>query len=223
MDTRLRPGGASAPLVTTPNEFANYFTGGVGETWERMAYTRARPIAGPPAMCEEIAEAIDRTIYVGGFGPEDAAAASAMRERLAEAGGADSIKRGRSGGVVDVEFVAQMLALRHGRDHPDLRTGNVLEILRHLQEQRLMRAQEAADLDVAYRFLLALESKIRIVTDLREDRLPDEANALESLARRLGYAGTDLMPAADALREEYDYHRHVAAREFQAAIRSFGA
>ena len=29
----------------------------------------------------------------------------------------ESIKRGRSGGVVDIEFIAQMLALRHGRTH----------------------------------------------------------------------------------------------------------
>jgi len=222
VDVRLRPGGTSGPLVTTPTEFANYFGGGVGETWERMAFTRARPIAGPPAMCEEVAEAIDRTIYTASFGPEDATAASEMRARLAKAGGADSIKRGHSGGVVDIEFIAQMLALRHGRDHPELRTGNVLEILRRLEESRFMRGQEAADLEVAFRFLLALESKIRIVADLREDRLPEEDLALASLARRLGYAGTDLMSAADALREEYGYHRQVAAREFQAAIRSFG-
>ena len=103
-----------------------------------------------------------------------------------------------------------------------LRTGNVLKILRHLEQERLMRPQEAADLDVAYRFLLALESKIRIVADLPEDRLPDEADALASLARRFGYADTTLMSAADALREEYDYNRHVAAREFRAAIHSLG-
>jgi len=222
VDARLRPGGTSGPLVTSPTEFANYFEGGVGETWERMAYTRARPVAGPPAFCEEVGDAIDRAIYTGGFGPEDAAAADAMRSRLAQASGAESIKRGHSGGVVDIEFIAQMLALRHGRDHPDLHTGNVLDILLHLQAERLMRRQEAADLEVAYRFLLALEAKIRIVADLREDRLPEEADALASLARRLGYADTEVMCATDALREEYDYHRHVAAREFRAAIVSMG-
>jgi len=222
VDARLRPGGASGPLITTPTEFANYFGGGVGETWERMAYTRARPIAGPPAFCEDVSEAIDRAIYSTGFGPEDAAAADSMRARLAQAGGADSIKRGHSGGVVDIEFIAQMLALRHGRDHPELRTGNVLAILQRLQAERLMRSQEAADLEVAYRFLVALESKIRIVTDLREDRLPDEADALAALARRLGYADTQLMSAVEALREEYDYHRHVAAREFREAIAALG-
>ncbi|MHC4953003.1 MAG: bifunctional [glutamate--ammonia ligase]-adenylyl-L-tyrosine phosphorylase/[glutamate--ammonia-ligase] adenylyltransferase [Planctomycetota bacterium] len=222
VDPRLRPGGTAGPLVTTPTGFANYFASSVGETWERMAYTRARPVAGPPTLCEEVAEAIHRAIYVDGFKPEAADAAAAMRERLAAAGGADSIKRGHSGGVVDIEFIAQMLALRHGRDHPNLRTGNVLETLQALDRERLMPAQEAADLGVAYSFLLALELKIRIVTDLREDRLPAEEQALATLARRLGYADTSLMSASDALREEYDYHRHVAAREFQRVIRALG-
>jgi glutamate-ammonia-ligase adenylyltransferase len=215
VDTRLRPGGKTGPLVTTPQEFANYFRSGVGETWERMAYTRARPVAGPPGMCEEIDAVIQQTIYAPGFSANDAAAAARMRERLAEAGGGESIKRGHSGGIVDIEFIVQMLALRHGGDHPSLRHGNVMKFLANVQEEGLIRRQEAADLEVAYRFLLALESRIRIVTDLSEDRLPDEPRALAALARRLGYADTELMPASDALREEYGYHRDVAAREFR--------
>ena len=86
-----------------------------------------------------------------------------------------------------------------------------------------MRRQEAADLAVAYRFLLALASKIRIVADLPEDRLPEEPEALAALARRLGYANTELMRAPDALREEYAYHREVAAREFRRCARGLGA
>jgi len=219
VDARLRPGGASGPLVTTPTEFANYIASGLGETWERMAYTRARPLAGPPSLCEEVDEAIAAAIYKPGFHPEDADAAASMRTRLADAGGADSIKRGHSGGVIDIEFIAQMMALRHGRDHPRLRTGNVLEILRELHDAGLMRGQETSDIEVAYRFLMGLESKIRIVTDLREDRLPESPSALRSLARRFGYADTGLMTATEALCEEYEYNRHVAAREFARVVR----
>jgi len=66
---------------------------------------------------------------------------------------------------------------------------------------------------------MTLERKIRIVADLREDRLPEEPPALASLARRLGYTDTGLMSATEALREEYDYHRHVATREFERTVR----
>jgi glutamate-ammonia-ligase adenylyltransferase len=222
VDTRLRPGGRGGPLVTTPEEFANYFGKGLGETWERMAFTRARPVAGPPGLCEQIEEAIHRVIYEPGFSPEDADAAARMRLKLSEAGSADSIKRGRGGGAVDIEFVAQMIALRHGRDHPELREGNVLKFLARAQEGRYIRPQETADLEVAYRFLLSLESRIRIVTDLTEDRLPEEPGALASLARRLGYADTELMRAAEALQEECAYHRGVAAREFLECVHALG-
>jgi len=222
VDTRLRPGGKGGPLVTTPEEFANYFGRGMGETWERMAFTRARPVAGPPGLCEEIDAVIQDTIYEPGFTPEDAEAAARMREKLADADGGESIKRGRSGGAVDIEFIAQMLALRHGRAHPELRLGNVRTFLARVQELRFMRPQESADLEVAYRFLLALESKIRIVADLAEDRLPEEPEALASLARRLGYADTELMIAPDALKEEYAYHRDVAAREFRQCVAALG-
>lgn len=215
VDTRLRPGGKGGPLVTTVAEFTNYFETGLGETWERMAYTRARPVAGPPSLCEEVADAIARAIYTPGFDADDARAAARMRDKLATAGGVDSLKRGQSGGIVDIEFLVQMLALRHGAEHPELQTGGVLQFLARAQELNVIRRQQAADVEVAYRFLLSLESKIRIVTDLWEDRLPE---ALTPLARRLGYADTELMTADDALREEYQYHREVAAREFRRAI-----
>ena len=70
---------------------------------------------------DDIDAAIQQVIYEPGFSPEDADAAARMRAKLAAADGGESIKRGRSGGVVDIEFIAQMLALRHGRTHPGTR------------------------------------------------------------------------------------------------------
>ena len=135
---------------------------------------------------------------------------AAMREKLADAGGDTSIKRARGGGVVDVEFVAQMYSLKHG-----LRSGSTGRRLAALRELGIIRPQRVADLMVAYRFLISLESRIRIVEDLPEDRLPDDPRPL---ALRLGYVDTDAMTAEDALKEEYDYHRRVAARGFRHAL-----
>ena len=219
IDLRLRPGGISGPLVTTPSGFRDYFARGLGQTWERMSYTRVRAVAGPPALSEEITETIAGTIYGAGFTPEDARAMAEMRERLADAGGHDSIKRGREGGVVDIEFVAQMYALHLGRDDERFRHGSVAGILDLLRDGRILHPQRAADLISAYHFLLALESKIRLITDLPEDRLPEERGALRALARARGYVDTTAMDAADALREEYEYHRDVAARAFHEAVK----
>jgi glutamate-ammonia-ligase adenylyltransferase len=214
-DLRLRPGGVSGPLVTTPNGFADYFARGLGQTWERMSYTRARPVAGPPTLCEEVAAAIQRTIYPPGFTADDARAMAEMREKLAAAGSADSIKRARAGGAIDVEFAAQMHALKH-----DIRAGSTAERIKQAAADGLLKRQAAADVLAAYRFLLALESRIRIVADLPEDRLPKNPRPL---ALRLGYIDTETTRAEESLREEYEYHRSVAARAFHNAIAAFGA
>ncbi len=221
VDLRLRPSGEKGPLVATPASLREYFAAGIGQTWERMAYTRARPVAGPPTLCEEVMAAIAEAVYPPGFRAEHAAAMREMRERLARKGGPASIKRGGSGGVVDVEFVAQMHALSRGAEDPRFRNGNVPRLLALLKEERILDAQRAADVHAAYTFLLALENRIRIVADLPEDRLPDDPKEVRSLARRLGYVDVGTVRAEDSLRDEYAYHKDVAARAFRDAIAAF--
>jgi glutamate-ammonia-ligase adenylyltransferase len=221
VDLRLRPGGTGGPLVTTPTGFRDYFNRGLGQCWERMAYTRARAVAGPPTLCEEIQREIEETIYTPGFLASDARAMTAMREKLATAR-PESLKRARSGGVMDLEFLAQMYVLRRGRDDAQLREGNVGRVLDLLQERAFLQPQRAADLLAAYQFLVALESRIRIVADIHEDRLPEDAEALHTLARRLGYVDTGTAKAEETLREEYEYHRGVAARAFASAVKALG-
>ncbi|MEE8105102.1 MAG: bifunctional [glutamate--ammonia ligase]-adenylyl-L-tyrosine phosphorylase/[glutamate--ammonia-ligase] adenylyltransferase [Planctomycetota bacterium] len=218
VDLRLRPGGLAGPLITTPSGFRDYFARGLGQCWERMAWTRARAVAGPPSLCEKIEACIAEATYQPGFGADDARSMLEMREKLAVHAEPGSLKRARSGGVVDLEFVAQLHALRHGHENAEFREGNVHTLLRRLQAADRIPAQHAADMEAAYTFLVSLESRIRIVADLREDRLPDQKDELRQLASRLGYVDTGAQPAEETLREEYAYHRDVAARSFLRAI-----
>ena len=103
-----------------------------------------------------------------------------------------------------------MLALAHG-----LRDAGTGQRLRQLRDLGVLEAQNAADMIVAYQFLLSLESRIRIVADLPEDRLPDDPRPL---AHRLGYIDTGVMKAEESLREEYEYHTAVAARAFRKTV-----
>jgi glutamate-ammonia-ligase adenylyltransferase len=162
--------------------------------------------------------AVAETVYEGGFGAEDAQAMREMREKVAAAGGPGSVKRARAGGAVDIEWLAQAAALRHGRDDARLRLGNVALLLARLKDAGHVDPQTAADLHAAYAFLATLESKLRIVADAAEDRLPDDPVQLRALARRLGYADTASLRAEAGLVEEYEYHRDVAARAFTRAM-----
>ncbi len=221
IDLRLRPGGKGGPLVTTPAEFENYFRLGMGQTWERMAYSRARAVAGSPTLSEEVEERIARAIFEPGFTPEHAREMEEMRAKIAAKGGPTSIKRAQAGGLVDIEFVTQMYALSLGKDEPRFRDGHVAHRLTLLQELGAIDPQRVADLQFSYRFLLTMESKLRLGQDLSAEKLPEDPDARRALARRLGYRAGPLMTAEASFDEEYQYHRDIAARAFREAIAEF--
>ena len=48
VDMRLRPSGGKGPVAVSPaRRFERYHRGGSAWTWERLALTRARVVAGP--------------------------------------------------------------------------------------------------------------------------------------------------------------------------------
>ena len=210
IDTRLRPSGNQGALVIGTEGFIRYHTGEAlpggaardqgpvrSQLWERQALLRARPVAGDPALFEEVWE---KAILPAVHGrPESRPALAAeirrMRERMeseisGEASRGKNPKTGR-GGLVDVEFAAQFLQLAHGHDHPSIRTGSTPIALRRLREAGLLREAEYQALARGYEFLRRVELRLRIVHDYAIDHLPERGPALHQLARRLGYNGPD--------------------------------
>ncbi|WP_144299711.1 bifunctional [glutamine synthetase] adenylyltransferase/[glutamine synthetase]-adenylyl-L-tyrosine phosphorylase, partial [Elioraea rosea] len=57
VDMRLRPSGNKGPIAVALEGFARYHENEAW-TWEHMALTRARPVAGPPALQKRVAAAI---------------------------------------------------------------------------------------------------------------------------------------------------------------------
>jgi glutamate-ammonia-ligase adenylyltransferase len=167
--------------------------------------------------------AIADAVFPQGFTAADAAAMREMRGKLARAAAPASIKRGGSGGVVDIDFVVQMHSLSKGHGDARFRQGNVPRLLALLKEEKILDAQRSSDVHAAYTFLLALENRIRIVADLPEDRLPEDSKEVRSLARRLGYVDVGDVRAEDSLKDEYAYHKEVAAKAFRDAVAAFGA
>jgi glutamate-ammonia-ligase adenylyltransferase len=121
VDMRLRPSGNKGPLAVSLAAFEAYHAGPAW-TWERMALTRARVIAGPPALRARIEAAIARAI-VQGNPARVLADAAAMRARmlrdLPQAGPWD-VKQ-RPGGQIEVEFIVQTRQVLHGPASPTLR------------------------------------------------------------------------------------------------------
>ncbi len=121
VDMRLRPSGRKGPLATQFSAFALYQRN-EAETWEHMALTRARVIAGDPDLAADVAKAIHAILTR----PRDPAAVArevaAMRALIArEKGDRDvwDLKLVR-GGLMDIEFVAQFLSLAFAHAKPEI-------------------------------------------------------------------------------------------------------
>ena len=113
VDMRLRPSGNKGPVAVSLPAFVRYHAESAW-TWERMALTRARVVAGSPAIRARVNRAIANAVARGS--PTTRADAAAMRGRLLRDLPATSqwdVKL-RPGGGIEVEFVAQTLQLVHG-------------------------------------------------------------------------------------------------------------
>ncbi|MEO8241291.1 MAG: glutamine-synthetase adenylyltransferase [bacterium] len=115
VDMRLRPSGRQGPVATSIESFASYQRGEAW-TWEHLALTRARVLAGEAPLAAEVEALRQMVVAEKGRGETVRQDVADMRLRLAEAKpgmGAWEAKLG-PGKMMDVELMAQMMALRAG-------------------------------------------------------------------------------------------------------------
>ena len=111
VDFRLRPSGNKGPLATHIDAFRKYQR--EAWTWERMALTRSRVLAGDAAFADEIRSAVREAIESHAGDPLLRYDVADMRARLEvqkPARGALDLKR-LVGGLTDLEFIAQWAIL----------------------------------------------------------------------------------------------------------------
>jgi len=194
LDLRLRPSGNQGPLVTSLQSFNSYHRKS-SAVWERQALVRARVVAGNPALGTEVENARQEFVFSRGLDAGGVSEIAAMRERMAREIGVEdknrlNLKQGE-GGLIDVEFLTQMMALRHGKDHPALRARNTRALLAALHDTGFIAATDAAILQDNFYFLARLENRLRIENDQPAWAVPTEHAALLPLARRMGFQGDD--------------------------------
>jgi [glutamine synthetase] adenylyltransferase / [glutamine synthetase]-adenylyl-L-tyrosine phosphorylase len=131
VDMRLRPSGRKGPLATQFSAFALYQRD-AAESWEHMALTRARVVAGDPSLAGEVAEVVRDTLTRQRDAAEVRREVRSMRALIAsEKGDKDpwDLKL-VAGGLMDIEFIAQYLGLAFAHAHPgilDVSTRKVIE------------------------------------------------------------------------------------------------
>jgi glutamate-ammonia-ligase adenylyltransferase len=195
VDMRLRPTGKSGTLAVPLEGFRQYYAQGQGQLWERQALTRARIVHGEPIFGEKVMAAVHAAAYGPSWQASMAEEILAMRKRLEASRPAHDLKRGL-GGIVDVEFLVQLLQLKYGGQHPRLRQPNLWQALQALAQAGVITPQQAGELGGHYDALRQLQSRLRIVYPEAQDQLPESPEAIGKLARRLGYMEKPPLAAA---------------------------
>ena len=166
VDTRLRPSGRQGPAATQLRSFMAYQLQ-EAETWEHMALTRARVVAGDRSLGADLQSTITRVL-------RQTRHAQALRQSVREMRAMIAREKGESdpwdlklaaGGVIDIEFVAQYLALRHGAEHPDLLAVETAQVLAQAGRCGLISADDADRLVAAHRLYSTVMQMMRLTID----------------------------------------------------------
>ncbi len=203
LDLDLRPEGKNGPNARSLESYAAYYARWA-DTWEAQALVRARPIAGSAELQAKFTDLINKYRYPSEMTAKSISEIRRIKarvetERLPQ--GADPrrhLKLGR-GSLSDVEWLVQLLQLRYGNQHPEIRSPKTLDSLNALASAKLIAEHDARVLEGAW----LLASRVRAASVLwanrRTDVLPTDRKQLDGIARILEY------PAGSASELEQDY------------------
>jgi len=187
VDLRLRPGGREGDLVQSRRRLLSYFRDSA-QTWEKMAFLKARPVAGDMSLGWEVVQAIEEGIFDAAAAETLALEAREMKERLESSSardGADefNLKLG-PGGILDIHFLIEYLQIRNRLRGPSDR--NTLRMLATLRSHGLIPEEDYTNLYSGYLFLRNLDHLARLLQDRTGDSLPSTPTGLSRLAREIG-------------------------------------
>ncbi len=210
IDPDLRPEGRQGPLVRTLASYRAYYRRWA-VAWEAQALLRAEPVAGDPGLGASFAALADEFRYPAGGVTE-----ASVREirRLKARMEAERMPRGIDpalhlklgpGGLADVEWVVQLIQLRHAYAVPALRTTRTLAALDAALAAGLIGAGDAAALRSAWVLAARIRDAVTLVRGRASDTLPAQHAGLAAVARLLGYP-------PDETQELIQDHRRGARR-----------
>jgi glutamate-ammonia-ligase adenylyltransferase len=161
LDLRLRPSGNKGPVATHIDAFRKY-QHQEAWTWEHMALSRARPIAGDAGLCAEVEAEVAAVLG------QSRDAARVRAETLDMRAMIETEKPPRDlwdiklipGGLIDLEFIAQVAVIT-GQVEAGHRTTATVEVLSRLAPQ-FAAADVRQELVEACRLYLALTQMIRL-------------------------------------------------------------
>jgi glutamate-ammonia-ligase adenylyltransferase len=201
VDMRLRPSGNQGPVAVRFDTFLDYHRER-SWTWERMALTRARVLSGPFELSRDVEAAIRASLTQRSDPKAIFEDARAMREKLAaQFPGSDiwDIKFA-PGGLVDIEFIAQVLQLREASRNPDTLDQNTISALEKLMQAGALGVADGQALISAAWLEHGLTQVLRIAAEGRRIHGQVPRHGRDLRVRAVGRAPGCLAGVPDAAR-----------------------
>lgn len=214
LDAGLRPEGRKGPLTRTIDSYRRYYKEWI-EPWELLTLVKARPAAGDHDLLDDYFEMIEPVVWRREI-PTDvirgirAVKARVESERIPPDEDPDFHLKLGPGGLSDVEFLVQLLQIRHGGEVPELRVTGTFPALRVLRDAELLAAGDYHALHDAYLFCTRARLRLHLQSGQPSDSLPTDPEATSRLASSLGFDRTG------ELREQYRRYTRRARRVFEA-------
>ncbi|MCY3877734.1 MAG: hypothetical protein OXF74_00965 [Rhodobacteraceae bacterium] len=211
-DLRLRPDpGTTPPAVSVDRAYRYYLT--LGQTWERAAMIKARPVAGDIAAGERFLRTNSGFVWRRSLDFPALSEIQSMKRRInAHKGSGEiavenhNVKLGR-GGIREIEFLTQTRQLIWGGQDRALRGRGTLAMLDRLAAAGRIQVAAATELKLAYEFLRRIEHRVQMIDDQQTHSLPSSAQGIEKLSVFLGYDEADQF-RGDLLRQLRIVERH---------------
>ena len=219
VDLNLRPWGRSGPLFMALDDTEHYYEAS-SEAWERIAWLRARPIAGAMPIGRELLQRLQPFIYRRSLSSDDLDRFVSIKNEMTNARrrrGQWNVKVGE-GGIRDIEFFVQILQLVNAARHPVLKTTSTLSALTGLADCELVSRAEVRDMRAAYLFLRRLENRLQMIDEQQTHELPEDPQRRLLLARSLGLPGSSDDELLEAFETELLVNRSVAQRSFEQIL-----
>ncbi|MAI35475.1 MAG: hypothetical protein CBE00_12685 [Planctomycetaceae bacterium TMED240] len=194
LDSRLRDTGEEGVWAMTLEDFRARFRENTAPLWQRLALCKARSISGSRELRRETDEAIAAIIRNTDWKPEMAIEIREMRERMQQTATQTNLKRGE-GGTVDIEFVSQMLTLRHAQESPQILQTGTTGALLALANAGHLSDQESVTLINGYRTLRRIEANLRLMDTTARHELPDDPHLMKNLAFLMNESDPEMIVA----------------------------
>jgi [glutamine synthetase] adenylyltransferase / [glutamine synthetase]-adenylyl-L-tyrosine phosphorylase len=200
VDLRLRPEGTQGQLALSLLSYEAYYAR-LGQTWERMALIKARPVAGDRRLGDEFLALIRPFVYQSHLDAEGVRQLRDMKRQIDaqladKAQSRTNVKLGL-GGIREIEFLIQLPQLLYGGRQPTLQERHSLRALTRLREAGLMMSYVATTLQSTYCYLRRLEHYLQMEQGAQTHTLPRHPDQQRRLARHFGY------PTWEAFYQDY--------------------